>query len=116
LSDRIDEYIAEGERSRKRLDKRMGDFANTLGELIETLIAARLWEKFPEYKLARAYQRIMIYDENNKPKTDIDILLSNDIWAMVVEVKREANIGDIDHHLKRMELVRKYPPTDILGK
>jgi hypothetical protein len=106
-SRRVDEMVAEA----KKRDKRMGDFANTLGTLIETLIASRLWEKFPEYNLVRAYQRVMIYDDKNKPKTDVDILLVNGDRAMAVEVKREPNLNDVEHHLKRMELVQKYPPT-----
>jgi hypothetical protein len=89
----------------------------SLGELIETLIAARLWEKFPDYNLKRAYQRYPIFDEKNRIMTDIDILLSNTDLVMAVEVKRELDrMKDVDEHLKRMELIRKYPPSEIVGK
>jgi hypothetical protein len=82
------------------------------------LIAARLWEKFTAYpyRLKRAYQRIPIYDEQNRPKTDIDILLSDTEWCMAVEVKREADDRDVDHHLNRMKLIRQYPPLEVVGK
>jgi hypothetical protein len=67
--------------------------------LIETLIAARLWEKFSgyPYNLERAYQRIPIYDEKNYVRTDIDILLVDTEWAMAVEVKRELRESDIEY-------------------
>ncbi|MDR0644888.1 MAG: hypothetical protein LBG05_08340, partial [Treponema sp.] len=81
------------------------------GELIETLIAARLWEKFTDYpyNLKRAYQRVPLYDENNYIRTDIDILLSDTEWAMAIEVKRELNKKEeVDAHVKRMSLICTY--------
>jgi hypothetical protein len=35
---------------------------------------------------------------------------------MAVEVKRHADNSDVDHHLKRMELIREYPPPAAEGK
>jgi hypothetical protein len=88
-----------------------------MGELIETLIAARLWEKFPEYGLVRSYRRVPVYDETNRVRTDIDILLSNTDKVMVVEVKHElSKPGDVEEHLKRMELIRQYPPAETVNK
>jgi hypothetical protein len=101
----------------ERVTRNVGGLNRSLGELIETLIAARLWEKFAEYNLKRAYQRMPIFDENNRILTDIDILLSNTTLAMAVEVKHELNkTRDIDEHLKRMELIRKYPPAEVGNK
>jgi len=113
--DRTGEFLDKmGERI-DRVTKDIGDLGNSLGRLIETLIAARLWEKFPEYDLRRAYQRIPIYDENRIIKTDIDILLVDTTICMVVEVKHELDrIKDVDHHIRRMELIRQYPP-ELIG-
>ncbi|MDR0550774.1 MAG: hypothetical protein LBG72_02015, partial [Spirochaetaceae bacterium] len=44
---------------------------------------------------------------------DIDILLVNTEWAMVVEVKRYAEVRDVDHHVERMARVLKYPPAEL---
>jgi hypothetical protein len=101
----------------ERVTKNVGGLNRSMGELIETLIAARLWDKFPLYNLKRAYQRVPIFDEKNRIMTDIDILLSNTLLAMVVEVKHELNKEeDVNGHLKRMKLVRKYPPAEVAGK
>ncbi|MDR0730107.1 MAG: hypothetical protein LBF63_00435 [Treponema sp.] len=101
----------------ERVTGNVGGLNRSLGELIETLIAARLWEKFPDYNLKRAYQRVPIFDEHNRIMTDIDILLSNTTLVMAVEVKRELDrLKDVDEHLKRMERVRKYPPAEVAGK
>jgi hypothetical protein len=101
----------------ERITGNVGGLNRSLGELIETLIAARLWEKFAGYNLKRAYQRMPIFDENNRILTDIDILLSNTDTAMAVEVKRELDdIRDVDRHLKRMELIRTHPPAEVANK
>ena len=94
-----------------KLQENVGGLNRTIGDLIEILIAAHLWEKFPEYDLQRAYRRLPIYDEKNRAKTDIDILLINTEWAMVVEVKREADKTDVDDHMERMKRVLQYPPA-----
>jgi hypothetical protein len=128
--DRIDEQLAElaksGAKSGARIDeqldklaKNVGGLGNSIGELIETLIAARLWEKFSEYpyNLKRAYQRVPVFNERHQIVTDIDILLSDSEWVMAVEVKRELKRHDeVDNHVKRMGRIRKYPPSETVGK
>jgi chromosome segregation ATPase len=115
--DRTAKEIEDLKKTVERVTKNVGGLNRSMGELVETLIAARLWEKFPKYNLKRAYQRVPIFDEKNSIMTDIDILLSNTILAMIVEVKHELNkMKDVDGHLKRMELVRKYPPAEVASK
>jgi predicted AAA+ superfamily ATPase len=102
----------------KKLSKQMGGLHNSMGELIETLIAPHLWEKFGgyPYNLCRGYQRVMVYDDKNKELTEIDILLSDTEWCMAVEVKRELRIADIDRHIVRMGRILRYPPAETVGK
>jgi archaellum component FlaC len=121
-SEHVDKVLERFDRQTEKFDKmseNLGGLNRSMGELIETLIAARLWEKFNEYPydLQRAYQRVPLFDENNRVLTDIDILLSNGEYVMAVEVKRELDREkDVDRHLKRMELIRKYPPAETKGK
>jgi hypothetical protein len=102
-----------------RVTANVGGLNRSIGELIETLIAARLWEKFDAYpyNFKRAYQRVELFDDNNRKLTDIDILLANGEYVMAVEVKRELDDkDDVAHHLKRMDLILKYPPAECKGK
>jgi hypothetical protein len=111
--------INETDRLLKAVTKNVGGLSNSLGELIETLIAGRLWEKFSgyPYNLKRAYQRVPVHNENNVVVTDIDILLSNTEWVMAVEVKRELRRkDDVDDHVRRMARIRQYPPLETVGK
>jgi hypothetical protein len=105
------------EKTVERVSKNVGGLNRSVGELVETLIAARLWEKFPQYSLTRAYQRLPVYDDKNIRKTDIDILLVDTSLGMVVEVKHGLDRLDyVDEHSKRMNLIRQYPPEIIGGK
>jgi hypothetical protein len=101
-----------------RVSSNVGGLNRSVGELMEVLIAARLWEKFDVYgyNLRRAYPRVIIYDDNNRMRTDIDVLLSNTQWCMVVEVKRWAKKKAVDELIQRMNLVHHYPPAETRGK
>ncbi|GHV92814.1 hypothetical protein AGMMS50268_33170 [Spirochaetia bacterium] len=122
MDERIDKMAASVDKMAEKVDKvskNIGGLNRSIGELIETLIAARLWEKFDAYpyNFRRAYQRVPLFDETDRILTDIDILLSNGKFVMSVEVKRELNDKDeVNHHLKRMELILKYPPAECKGK
>jgi hypothetical protein len=112
--DRLTKNVDRVTENVDRVTKNVGRFANTIGELVEILVAARLWEKFPEYDLARAYRQVPIYDENRRSKSEIDILLSDTDCAMAVEVKTSlTKTEQVDWHLKRMDLIRQYPPAEI---
>jgi hypothetical protein len=114
-----DRQMQETDRKIDKLSKNIGGLNNSFGTLIENLISARLWEKFANYpyNLQRAYQRYKIYDDNNRVLTDIDILLSDGTYAMAVEVKEKLHKeSDVEHHVKRMELIKKYPPAEVKGK
>jgi hypothetical protein len=109
--------IAKMSKSIERVSENLGGVNRSLGELIETLIAARLWEKFPEHGFVRPYRRVPVFDETSRPMTEIDILLSNTDKVMAVEVKRELDDTDeVKRHIKRMELIRAYPPAEVVNK
>jgi prefoldin subunit 5 len=111
------EQLRHLEQTVERVSGNVGGLNRSMGELIETLIAARLWEKFPQYDLKRAYQRLPIYDEKSVVRTDIDILLVDTTTCMAIEVKRELDhMDDVSSHLKRMQLIRQYPPEQVNGK
>ncbi|GHT48539.1 hypothetical protein FACS1894102_1830 [Spirochaetia bacterium] len=118
-SERIEKTQKETDKQMKRLSRNLGGIGDSLGQLVETLIAAKLWEKFDAYpyNLKRAYQRVPLFDENNTVLTDIDILLSNGEYVMAVEVKQRFHrLDDVERHIKRVELMKKYPPAECKGK
>jgi hypothetical protein len=68
---KLEENIERMSDKADRVTVNVGGLNRSMGELIETLVAARLWEKFEGYKLRRAYRRVPLYDENNRVRTDI---------------------------------------------
>jgi len=111
--------LLELRESVKETSKQIGGLHNSMGDLIETLFAPHLGEKFDayNYNLKRIFRRVPIYDDNNRMRSDIDILLSNTTVCMAVEVKRWLERADhVDEHIKRMQLIREYPPAEVKGK
>ena len=115
-SDRkFQESREEADRRMKKLEevveetnRKVGGLGNSIGGLVETLFAARLWEKFASYsyEFKRAYRRVQVFnDTSSRELTDIDILLSNTNWVMAVEVKGEVNYKDVERHIKRMNII-----------
>jgi hypothetical protein len=113
----IKETAEQQKKTEKKLDRlseNVGGLSHSIGGLVETLVAARLWEKFKVYGLERGFQRVPIYDGDKRAVAEIDILLSNTDCAMVVEVKTSLNKMEyVDRHIERMELVRRYPPAEV---
>jgi predicted AAA+ superfamily ATPase len=103
----------ETQKTIKKMGENIGGLNRSVGELIEILIAAHLWEKFPEYDLKRVFRRVRLYDENNEEKAEVDLLLVNSEWAMAVEVKAELEPKDVERHIERMRRILKYPPAEL---
>jgi hypothetical protein len=122
LGERIDRVTSNLDQLGERVDRvtaNVGGLNISMGDLIETLFAPHLGEKFDayNYNLKRMYRRVFIYDNDNRIRSDIDILLSNTTVCMVVEVKRWLETEkDVDEHIKRMQLIREYPPAEVKGK
>jgi hypothetical protein len=111
----VGEEQKKTEKAIKLLSQNVGGLNASMGGLVETLVAARLWRKFKQYNIRNVLQRISVTDESGRLRTDIDILLTNTDCAIVVEVKRILKKRDVDEHLERMELVRQYPPEYLVN-
>jgi hypothetical protein len=116
---KTDEQLTRLEKTVARVSENVGGLNGSMGDLVETLFAPHLGEKFDVYgyNLKRIFHRINIYDETNRQRGEIDILLSDTTVCMVTEVKRWLdNTEKVDEHIKRMQLIRHYPPAETKGK
>jgi hypothetical protein len=122
LGERIDRVTANIDKLGEKVDRvtaNVGGLNLSMGDLVETLFLLLLGEKFDayNYNLKRIFRRVPIYDDNSRLRSDIDILLSNTTVCMAVEVKRWLeSIDQIDEHIKRMQLIRQYPPAESKEK
>jgi len=100
----------EHERQKERLDRmsgRVGGLGNTLGEIVEHLVAPgieeRFWERGIELRTTGSNLRL---HEGGKTVAEVDVLLENDDVIMVVEVKSKPKAEDVAAHEERLERVR----------
>ena len=98
------------EKQMKKTNKRVGDMCNRFGEMSEHLVAPGIAEKFNKlgYHFDGIASRGYFVNENGKVLAEIDILLENSESIMVVEVKAKPKINDIEHHIKQIEILRKF--------
>jgi len=105
----------ETDRVLKETGRRLGDFTNSFGEIVEYMVAPNLQDRF--FDLGLDFQEvskdIKIRDKKNGIHFQIDVYLQNCDTAMLVEVKADLAIGDINAHMERLEKMRRY--ADLRG-
>jgi Holliday junction resolvase-like predicted endonuclease len=102
--------IMELRESQKETSRQIGRLGSHIGDLIEHLTAANLPEHFKAlgYEFTRISRNNKLKDANNQTLAEIDIILENGDFAMVVEVKSLLALADVKDHIKRMEILRQY--------
>jgi len=105
------EQMRETRLQMKETDRKIGELGNRFGELAEHLVAPAIHKRFNE--LGYHFDGVapggyVIRDNEGKDITEVDILLENDNYIMAVEVKAKTHIKDIEHHVKRLEILRAY--------
>jgi len=105
----------ETDRQIKEIGKRLGDFTNSLGDVVEYMISPNLQEKFRDfgYDFQEASTKHKVRDKKNDISFEIDVFLQNGDTAMLVEIKANLTISDINKHVLRLEKMRKY--ADLRG-
>ena len=106
-----DHKFQETREQMKETDRKIGELANRFGELAEHLVAPGIAERFNELGFrfdAVAPGGYKIFDDKGKEKTEIDILLENGDCIIAVEVKTRPKIQNINHHIKRLEILREH--------
>jgi hypothetical protein len=107
----IRETSRELKESKKELDKKMGELGNRFGELAEHLVAPSIHKKFNAlgYRFDAIHpQGTEIKDPRAEVYAEIDILLQNTECVIAVEVKSKLLEKDIDVHVRRLEILRRW--------
>jgi hypothetical protein len=105
-----DKKFQETDRLLKQNQKMMSDLGRKFGKIIEHMFIPNLKEKFNalNYTFGKSSSNVLIESKEHKIYTEIDVLLENGDCALAVEVKTQANIGDVREHVERMEKLRRY--------
>jgi hypothetical protein len=108
-SAKTDAQVAETTKAVKALSENIGGVNNTMGKLIEAMVSCNVWRKFEPlgYTFTTASQNREFY-ENGKRLAEADYFLENGIFVMPIEVKTTLEIEDVNKHLNRIALIRRY--------
>lgn len=103
------EQLKELKRIVNRNSRQMGDLHRRFGQLAEHLVAPNINKRFNELGYhfgSYAPGGFKLEDERGKVIAEIDILLENGETIMAVEVKTTPAVKDVEHHIRRLEILR----------
>ena len=112
------EYNERLEKERKEYLHRLKKLEGNWTTFTESLIKPGIIELFLGYgiNLHNMYTNVIFYTENNEPFYEIDLLLTNQQYIVLVEIKTKLNSHDVQEHLQRIEKVQKHPHKDFNWK
>ena len=106
---RIEKGQADFEANMNKILKKLG---NSLGQLTESMFSADLWEKFEDYGIPVSMQSVRHeFNEGKRNLAEADIYIQNGECAIPVGVKTNLSTDDIDEHLERIDVIRRYLDT-----
>ena len=99
----------------KKINKLHGDFTNKFGTMVEHMVAPNLQNRFADLGLefGEVGNDVKMKDKKHNISLQIDVYLQNSDTGMLVEVKADLTISDINAHMERLEKMRKY--ADLRG-
>ena len=104
----VREMTKSMEKTVKELSKNLGGIGNSLGRLTEAMFSPELWKKFRDlgFPFTKQSERVH-YTENDQFLTEVDLVLDNGEYAMIVEIKTEMTNEYVNDHLERINIVRR---------
>jgi hypothetical protein len=108
----------EFKRFSRELGRKLGEFSNVLGLYAEAQTKERIRKMFAKLGIELRSMTTHYVEEDGKGGFlyEIDILLYNTIYAIVVEVKNQLKKDDVDEHLARLDKCIMSPPRGTEGK
>jgi hypothetical protein len=103
------ELHKETERIVKRNSKQMGGLHRRFGEMAMHLVAPGIDARFSEMGYhfdSIATKGCCVRNKTGKILAEIDILLENGEIIIAVEVKTTPAVKDVEHHVRRLEILR----------
>jgi len=93
-----------------KLGEQMGGLHKSFGEIAEHMVGPGIAKRFNEMGFCFTEPpepNFKIYDEHKKTRTEIDLLLTNEEFLVGIEVKARLGDKDIEHHRRRLEILRE---------
>jgi len=110
----VSEAQKQTTRQMKETNRRFGLLSNRFGELAEHLVAPNIHKRFNELGYhfgCRSLGGMILSDNKGNTRAEIDLLLENGSTIMALEVKTKPTVKDVEHHIKRLEILRENRST-----
>jgi predicted AAA+ superfamily ATPase len=114
----IAESSKKREEDRDTLDKWIGYFGNSIGNIVELVLIPGIKKKINDFghSFNSLSPRKQFYNANGKTYAEVDLFLENGEEVMVVEVKTQMSVKEVERQIKRLELLRKNEAGSLKGK
>jgi hypothetical protein len=93
----------------KETDKKISQLGDRIGEIIESMVEGGIVEKFNQlnhsFHFNRCGRHVKFYYDQLSIAGEIDLLLENNEVALLIEVKTNLTVSDVQDHLER---IKKY--------
>jgi len=101
----IKENAEQLKQTERLLRKQIGDLTRRLGEFVEEMVKPAAVRLFRErgIDVHRTIRHLEATDEQLKLGIEIDVFVTNQEACVLIEVKSNLSIDDINEHLERME-------------
>jgi hypothetical protein len=95
--------------SSEKLNREMGRLSNKFGSVVEHMIIPDIEKKFNEmgYTFENVSTNLKMKDSSGNTYAEVDIVLENGEYVLLIEVKTDLKTGHINEHRRRMERIRK---------
>jgi len=116
--DALDKMYQKREEDRDVLDKWIGYFGNSIGNIVEMVLIPGIKKKINDFghSFNSLSPRKQFYNANGKTYAEVDLFLENGEEVMVVEVKTQMSVKEVERQIKRLELLRKNEAGSLKGK
>lgn len=110
FNESLEKRRQESDREDKKIRKQVAELCDEWGEYSEELVIPKIADLFLEkgIELNVLFPHVKI-KKNGIIITEIDILLANDTYSVVIEIKNTLRHKDIDEHLQRLEKIQQNP-------
>jgi hypothetical protein len=102
----------------KTVDKWIGYTGHSIGHIVELVLIPGIKKKMNEcgHDFDTLAPRKLYYRKDGNLFTEIDLFLENGEEVMAVEVKTQLSVSAVEHHLKRLQLLRKHESEKLNDK
>ncbi len=116
-----DRLSRESDKRMERMQTELGRLGNRLGDFVEEMIKPSLVKLFQQRGIIvhKIHRNVEVNNSELKLATQIDLLVVNHEICVLVEVKSQLSIDDVNEHLERMKkfkpLFPEYRDKRVLG-